>query len=287
MSRHRSIDSILVCAPPSTVSVRWESFVQTSTSSPKSSPIDAFYEAHAGLTRLSSLLSPGGTLAPDLIQLLGGQILLGYVSATELYLRQAIAAAVRVCPVTRRRNKDQMIPFGALDYYPANALEDSLTERTSFSEPGTIAKQLNGRLNILVANKSSLERSISDFERVCQLRHSLIHSHGVMNSTNAGLFLDSGSTGSRETAVDAAATQYVASLTMNLVRDVNTELVRNVIWCWVQAGVLTGDSRRDRPRLQKVIGSFSSVRDSGAGHPITDVSSAMRVVKQVLADMTP
>jgi hypothetical protein len=267
------------------VTIKWDDFVKATAAAARPTPIDAFYDAHAGMTRLSALLAPGTHLAPELVELLGGQLLLGYVSATELYLRQAIAVAVRVCPLIRRKNRDQMIPFGALDYYPTSALEDSLTERTSFSEPGTIAKQLGNRLGVIVQSKSSLERSIADFERICQLRHSLIHSHGVMNSTNASLFLDAGTAGSRETLVDPAGAQKIAAITVNLVRDVNTELVRTIVWCWIQDGVLTGDRRRDRSRLGRLLGAFASVQDAKAGHPVADVAALTAVVKQVVGQI--
>jgi hypothetical protein len=249
------------------------------------SPIDGFYGAHAGLIRISGIIGTG-VLLPQDESLLGGQLLLGFVSATELYLRQSIARAVQICPVVRARNRDQTIPFGALDYYPRGDIEHSLTERVSFSEPGTIGKQLNARLGVTVTPNSSLQRSIADFEKLCQLRHSLVHSHGVINSSNAALLLGQDVSSSQLTAIDAQALQWIASVTMNLARDVSIELVRTIIWCWVTDGIITGDGRRDRPRLVRLIQRLGSTRDASVKpSPVSSEEAIRIIVRDVLADL--
>ncbi|WP_157619818.1 hypothetical protein [Saccharothrix sp. NRRL B-16348] len=263
MSRHTAIEALNLCAQPASITADWSVFVSSLSRTSSESPIDTFYDAHQGLNKLASLVQ-SGHVDVELQNLLGGQLLLGYVSATELYFRQMISRCVALCPIIRQANNQQMIPFGALDYYHKDSLESALTERVSFSEPGTIKSQLDGRLQVKVPSKSSLERSIEDYEKLCQLRHSLIHSHGVINSSNAAK-LGIGTTKSLEANIDLHCLQVVASITLNLVRDSNNEIVRSIVWSWIQGGLLTGNGRNDRPRLNRLVRQLGSSTDLTSG----------------------
>jgi hypothetical protein len=284
VSRHSAIDSVSLCAPPAAIAANWGIFVTTSQRSQPKSPIDAFYDAHQGLNKLGSLVQ-SGHVDNDVRNLLGGQLLLGYVSATELYFRQMISRCVALCPMIRQANQQQMIPFGALDYYHKDSLESALTERVSFSEPGTIKSQLDGRLKVKVAARSSLDRSIEDYEKLCQLRHSLVHSHGVVNSSNAAK-LGIGAGKSLETCVDSGCLQVVASVTLNLVRDANNEVVRSVLWDWIQNGLVTGDGRKDRPRLKRLLKDLGSTIDLTSGRATTGETELFRSVKTAIVAMS-
>ncbi|RZS43836.1 hypothetical protein EV193_102817 [Herbihabitans rhizosphaerae] len=277
MSRHAAIDSLSICAPPSAVSADWTIFVTSSGKARSSSPIDSFYVEHQGLNKLGSLLQ-GDQVDEDVQYLLGGQLLLGYVSATELYFRQMISRCVALCPIIRQANGQQMIPFGALDYYHKDSLENALTERVSFSEPGTIKNQLDGRLGVKVVPRSSLDRSIEDYEKLCQVRHSLVHSHGVVNSSNAAkLGIDPAR--SLQTCIDSRCLQLVAAVALNLVRDANNEIARSIVWDWVKRGILTGDNRKDRAHLGRLLRQLGSAIDSDSGRSVTGNSELFKIVK--------
>ena len=284
MSRHVAIDSLSLCAPPSAISADWAIFVTSLGRARGSSPVDSFYVDHQGLNKLGSLLQDGH-VEDDVKQLLGGQLLLGYVSATELYFRQMISRCVALCPVIRRANHEQMIPFGALDYYHKDSLESALTERASFSEPGTIKTQLEGRLRVKVTPKSSLAQSIEDYEKLCQLRHSLVHSHGVVNSSNAAK-LGITAAKSLETCIDSRCLQVVAGISLNLVRDSNNEIVRSIIWEWIKCGLLVGDGRRDRSRLSRLLRQLGSVVDANSGRSVATEAELFKTVKTAIRAMS-
>lgn len=283
MSRHADVDKVNSCAPSVSITVDWSMFYSTLKGTDDSSPLDAFYKAHQGLTKLASLVG-SSQVDPDVQGLLGGQLLLGYVSATELYLRQAIAVSVNLCPIIRKANRDQVIRFGALDYYDKRALAAALTERVSFSEPGTIRTQLKQRLRVEVEPRSSISRSISDYETLCQLRHALVHSHGVINSANAGQLSGGAVIKSARANIDTQCLQWVAGICMNLARDVNTEVVRTIVWSWVCDGILTGDQRSDRYRISKLSKTLGSEQDRVDGRLVTSESDLRLLVRRIVAD---
>lgn len=282
---HSDVTGLCFNAPPATVTISWQTLVRPRDSSKDDpSPIDSFYTSHAGLTKLAGLLG-SGQLDDETNLLLGGQILLGYVSATELYLRESAATSARICPIIRNLNKAATIPFGALDYYTKETIEHALTERVSFSEPGAIGKHLRTRLGVDFSNNGSLYRSIEDFERLCQLRHSLVHSSGVMNSSNATLLLGEECGSSRVTRIDQSGIQLVASVTINLVRDINLSLMRSIIWNWISQGTLTGDGRKDRPRIVRLLHRLGSEIDRDNGYTVSAESEVLATVKKVMVDV--
>jgi len=278
VSRHADIEKVECCAPARSVAVDWEQFLApgvATTSLP--TPIDEFYEAQKSLAKLSRLVGDT-SLAPDASALLAGQVLLSYVSATELYFRRAIARMVRICPFVRSSTSAQTIPFGAIDYYGARGIEHALTEQVTFTEPGKVRSQLQQRLEVQVRAGTSLERSIADFEKLSHLRHALVHSHGVLNSTNASQLLAESGNRARRTSLDETCLGWAAAVSLNLVRDSNTEIVRSTLWRWISNGYVGTDRRQSRPRVKKLLDQFASQVDLASGDTTFDLTKSTDLV---------
>lgn len=281
LNRHRDIGSLECCAPARTDVIDWSGFLGPRSGPDKSSPIDAFYESQTLLVRAAAAIDSAGWDS-DVTGLVAGQLFLGYVSATELYLRQTVATLVAICPVTRRLNGDQALSFGAIDFYDRNDLAMALTEQVSFTEAGKIGNQLKMRLGIDVQGKTSLERAIADFETVCQLRHALVHSHGRMNSRNASQFLTTAKAKDSQTRFDIKTLDDAASVSVNLVREVNLEVLRHVVWTWIQTGELDADRRRTRRKLGRLLSAIGSARDTAHGLVGLNESSVTDIVLSVI-----
>ncbi|WP_371401115.1 hypothetical protein OHA10_24495 [Kribbella sp. NBC_00662] len=259
MSRHKDVDSLTFNAPARFSAVEWASFLQRSQVNDLN-PIDEFSSTHVGLTALGGLVGQG-TIRSELEELLAGQVVLGYVSATELFMRRLLAKSVRLCPNLRKRNSAVQIPFGALDFYQREDIEHALTERVSFSEPGKVANVLRERFGIAVKPNSSMSTAIADFEGLCQLRHSLVHSRGVVNSMNAEQFELPQGRGHCVVTLDRSEIAAAGSICMNLVREVNNEVGKSVLWDWLTTGLLRGTKRVDSPKLSKFVKVFVSASD--------------------------
>ena len=276
--RHADLDALCVCAEPQSHFIDWHDFA-VSAANDSESPFDQFNASHVSLIQLTAVVA-AAELSDDAIEMLGGQILLGYVSAVEQFLRSTISQMMMVCPLLRRENHDQMVRFGAIDYYSRDQLGFALSEGVSFSEGATIRKQLDARIGVRVETGSSLENSINEFELLCQVRHSLIHSRGNLNSRNASQLLPLSTQGHHVIQTDIDSLQSAASVATNLVRDVQLELFRSTIWRWVLKSVVTGDRRKDRPyvrRLLKGVGASSGLE----GRPITTDDDILVLIKSL------
>lgn len=94
------------------------------------SPIDVFHE------NIGEVLKFG---IPDDLSwspTLGRLLTLGLVTGTEAYFRSIFLGMISVCPLTRERVADQMVPLGALDYYGAEQIGMGLFEGISFAGEG-------------------------------------------------------------------------------------------------------------------------------------------------------
>lgn len=265
MSRHTAINTVRFAAAPRSLNVNWDSFFSPSPSVTSESPIDAFYEEHQGLTSLSGLVSTAA-IVPNLRPILARQLVLGYVSATETYMRHMLAGAVALCPHVRRRAADLSISFSAVDFYAVSEIEHALFERENFSGEREIATALRNRLGIDVKAPTPLAAALSDFGKLCELRHAIVHSRGLVSSINARKV---GYTAASRVhvQVDTGELLDVAAVCMNLVREVNDEAARSMLWEWIVGGQVVGRKRDDARRVNRLVSLFTSSRDAIAGTP--------------------
>jgi hypothetical protein len=281
---HTAILSLKLNAPARASVVNWKDFFSPRTDVAKGvSPIDEFYLTHEHLNVLSGLASDRA-IADHLRPLLADQMLLGYVSATEQYIRRLLAASVRLCPYLRARNANQQIFFSAVDYYSTEEIEHALTERVSFSEPGKVKSALDQRLAVSVAPNSSLERAISEYEQLCQLRHALVHSRGIVNSSNAQGFDLPKSKSQYNVSAGPLELQSAASVCIDLVRELNERTAQSVLWGWLNQGLLTGQKQKDRRRLQNFLETYSSATDTTGG-TLPSLEDLHRLTTSVLDDL--
>src|SRR5439155_1081418 len=64
---------------------------------------------------------------------LGRLLVLGLVSGVELYFRAILTGLLRCCPICRGHAADQVIPFGAIDYYGSDEVEWGLFDAMSLA----------------------------------------------------------------------------------------------------------------------------------------------------------
>jgi hypothetical protein len=285
VSEHAVIKRLTFNHPARTIPVQWSNFLAPQPPAGQDlSAIDEFYTTHRGLNVLAGFAS-GEVLQKNLRPLMADQVLLGYVSATEQFLRRLMASTVRLCPHTRARVAAQQIPFSAIDYYHAEEIEHALMERVSFSEPGKVAAALSQRLGVQVLRSSSLERAILEFERLCQLRHALVHSRGVINSSNAQGFDLPASRSQFTVSASEVELQAAAGVCIDLVREVNDATAKSVLWCWLREGTVTGRKRQDKARLTKYLATYSSTLDRTDGVEAPSLEFLVRSCSAVLDDL--
>jgi len=213
-----------------------------------------------------------------------GLLLMALASATESYFRAVLAASLVTCPICNDHNIDKgKLSLRAISYYPESLVPLALLEHVSFSDAEAVRKQTQELLQIEVPKSdkgaSSLASALQEFDKICALRHSLIHSLGFLNSQNcaeAGI----GHRGLKVVAVTIDGFQVAADVCLSVVHAFNQFLFSRLMARLYQRGVLTGAREADGPLVQKVATVFLSRTSPAYTH---DTEAIVRSIQNSFA----
>ena len=223
------------------------------------SPIDEFYDSIGEILRLGD----PGALANSVA--LGRLLTLGIVTVTEAYFRAIIATVVDLCPLARECASDQQIAYGALDFYGVTELSLGLLEGISFAAVSELTKATRRILGIDLSANRSLAAALESYDKVCSMRHAVVHEHGRLNRGNAAtLDVRPRSGSSLCIAMDFPSLQVAASACTNVVRAYNTFLRETVVLRWVKSRLLNGNWQADKKLFESGFRAFRSTIDSTA-----------------------
>jgi hypothetical protein len=138
-------------------------------------PIDVFYAAAQEIFRVGT---PSFLKANDGM---GALLLVGLVSTTENYFRDAFARIVRLCPVSRAAAADENIRLGSVIWHGGEEPERGAFEHMSFARAKNIIDTAKKFLDLQLTRTPILE----EFDKVCELRHGIVHSSGMLAGKNA------------------------------------------------------------------------------------------------------
>ncbi|MCP4157148.1 MAG: hypothetical protein GY757_56070 [bacterium] len=192
---------------------------------PALSPIDMFIEK---TRELNKLIGPEPeNMQPQLANL----ITLGYVSAVESYFRNLLRQLIVIDEASRIKCETQTLTYGAAISYDKNMLPESLLENSSFASKENIKKALKNFLGIKNTYPVDVEGVIEQFEKVCQVRHCIVHRFGHLGSNNA---IKLGLKEHREllnkpVRVSFDSLQDIFSICNNTVKVVNNFLFREIL----------------------------------------------------------
>ncbi|MEV5530580.1 hypothetical protein [Streptomyces prunicolor] len=220
------------------------------------SPIDAFYENTGEVLKLGKPEELANS--PTLGRLLA----LGLVTGTEAYFRSIFLGMLTVCPLTRERSADQMVPLGALDYYGAEQIGMGLFEGISFAGEAEVKKRSSALLNFSWPATNSLGVALKGYDAVCHIRHASVHSQGLLSRGNARALKIQPTISMNQVVVDFVHLQKIALVCTSLVRSFNGELFKTTVEKWVSEKFLTGSWGDDRRMFTALSKLFVSQVDS-------------------------
>jgi hypothetical protein len=244
-----------VCEPELATQLAGGDFSSELESAP-TSPIDDYYGY------VEHLLTLGSKQALDDSPTLGRLLLLGLVSGVESYFRSAIAGVLRTCPLSRRAAADQMIPFGAIDYYGLQHVELGLFDASSLAGASEIRKRTNSLLGIAVNPGTSLSAALDEFDKLCHLRHAAVHARGALGRGNASALALSGTAGRHALSVSFSGLQHAGIVCHSTVRAYNRAIYRRIVERWIGDGVLSGVWSRDKASFKALFDLFASKKDA-------------------------
>ncbi len=260
------VPTLQFCATSKGVGPKWsECVVPTRSRFRITNPIDTFLERHLALRRINGRLG-GLEIGDDEEFITRELLLLGFVSATELFFRQLIARTTQSCELIRERAADDVLSYRAVRYYSEDDLEMALTERLSFTEEGMVAKTMRKYWGVETSRYALLHDAAGRFESLCQLRHAVVHSGGMVNSRNsAGLLSSSAPSSVRISQVDL---DKAAGVCLDLVRAANSEVGRALLWGWIRNSLVNGDWAADRERYRTLLEVFLSEVEGSMGRSV-------------------
>jgi hypothetical protein len=142
-------------------------------------PIDTFYGAVAGILRAANPTFL--TTNPSM----GALMLVGWVSATENYLRDILAGVIRLCPCAQVEAAQQTISLGTVIWHGGLPPERGAFEHLSFASADNIRQTCRKFADYEVKKNSPIDALLKEFDGICELRHSIVHAGSVMAGRNA------------------------------------------------------------------------------------------------------
>ncbi|WP_343577273.1 hypothetical protein [Pseudomonas sp.] len=188
------------------------------------SAIDEFLKR---LQSINKLAPPPNSFDP----LQGQLILLGVIAAVESYLRTLFRRLITVDSVCREAVYSSDVSFGAAIHLSKEMLPEAILERVSFIGRDSIKSAIKDFVAIKGHLPSDVDAAISDYVKICQLRHCAVHRFGKLGASNAislGLS-DHKELIEKPLRLDYVALQGAISISTALVKTLNNFIFNEVV----------------------------------------------------------
>jgi hypothetical protein len=239
---------------------------------PSHSPIDEYYEHAREL--LLSVAQPDIERNDMVMRLL----VLELVSTAELYFRRILSGVITICPLIAATAAKRPLLLGAISYYKRPALGYALLDGISLSGDGDVKRQTLNITGIDIKHNSSAHEALRGFERVCQLRHVIVHAKGEVGSKNiADLGVNVAVQSSLK--ISALSFQPLVVVTHNAVRAYNAFMFESILRSWLSSKYLSGSWSSDKKMFVPLFKLFFSEEDGGAGDPKAAYSGFRPAIK--------
>lgn len=199
------------------------SFVQNKANS-TDAPIDEFYRDVRSILALSN----PSMLASDWQ---GAMYSVAIISSTENYFRSVLGKMISICPHSRKKAADNPINFGSVLWHPSDSLERGAFEHISFSESKKIIEITRKYIDFDL-NGSDLMPILNEFNKVCELRHGIVHSARILAGKNALLLDLPSSSNDQFITIGYGQLQNIASICTTLVVSYNRKLFELMARRW-------------------------------------------------------
>lgn len=229
-------------------------------------PIDRYYEESLKVRALYGSIEVAAsqeitTIKKSDLPLVREMVFLRNVTAFEDYLKLLIGMCVSTLPCCKEAALQQVIPLAAVFSYSEDQVALGLVEGKSLSEPSDISKRLNTYLGINLDSRA-LDSLLTDLLPVLQLRHSLVHSLGILSAHDAVKLQAMESIGRRLQISEDLLADCLAVID-RAVRALNQTVLDRIEERWWLSRRLSGEFRLDQDLFSKLLRVFWSEHDNG------------------------
>lgn len=212
-------------------------------------------------------------------------LVLGFISAVESYLREIIRHIILVDNKAKEACLSLPVSYGAATAYSEAHLPEAILESYSFICSNNIEKAIKELLGIKGNVPDNVKTSLSAYDKICQIRHCIVHRYGKLGSRNAiSLGLDSHSSFlEKPVRIKLEELQNIITICHATAYDINNFLFRKVLvrtaeestvnWSW--------DLRTDKKPFKLYFDIFLATGD--AEPESTELKSAYFEFKNAVA----
>lgn len=219
-----SIDLVdYVNEPPQTN--RFSDFSNMLTEIEVSSPIDQY------ITSSRSIISYGTSQRLDRDKFLGRLLLLGLISSAESYVRSILSSCLEMCPVCQKHAGEKNVNLGGILWHGTAGFSRSAFEHASFSSQAELKKNIHGFLAYQLTDEI-FKVPLEEFEKICQLRHGIVHNDGILPGRNAVQLGVQKFSKPVSIVIDFSKLQEAAAVIDTLVVTLNRELFSEMCKRW-------------------------------------------------------
>lgn len=213
-------------------------------------------------------------------------ILLGYISAIESFIREIIRKIIILDKHSKIACELEEINYGAALNYPTHLLPEVILEKASFASKKNIIESFKKFLGLEGHQPDELLSTLDEFEKICHLRHCIVHRFGKLGSQNAIKFgLDSHSNlVEKPLNLDISMVYNLSIICNNTVLVVNKYLFNRIlqrtaskennIWSW--------DLRTDKRKFEMYYSLFFSNKKP---HSSSNLKDAFLLLKKYHIDL--
>ena len=89
-----------------------------------------------------------------------------------------------MCPICQRTAGEKSVNLGGVFWHGQSGFSRSAFEHLSFSSADELKKAANGFVGIKLED-AKFKQPLDEYEKICQLRHGIVHNDGVLPGRNA------------------------------------------------------------------------------------------------------
>ncbi len=194
---------------------------------------------------------------------LGPLLYVGIISKTENYLREIMIDCIKICPICKNATANHNISFGSVVWQRNGDFERGVFENESFSDISIVKKELRNCLHIEIEKGESVEGLLGEFDKLCQMRHAIVHSSRILAGKNAIQLNIPSSNDKMVIKIGYAELQECASICTAFVMAFNLKLFKEMIkrWAITWRQMEFWDTEKENEYFSEIWDIFSSVID--------------------------
>lgn len=240
-------------APASTVVVDFSQYLVSRSPPPDEPPIDQYYKRARAI-----LVENGATWCTDWHRQL---FVVHLVGLAEVYARNVLATLVRICPGTERTALRKQLSLGSVGYYSTGDHAFGILDHQALSGCAEICRATAQIADFDIKQNSSAYAALEGFDRVCQLRHAIVHQCGGLAPHNLlefnGLTLPDKPV---DVSVSQLRMQDLVAVVHSAVRALNQFILDQTLRRWVRMGLVSVWAN-DRDRFEAICRLLISKED--------------------------